>query len=68
MRSGTCWLAVVRNCLTEGTMRAHLEVLKRLMQQTATYELRAGLDLYRDPMTLMRLLNEAEGAQRWPGL
>jgi hypothetical protein len=50
------------------TMTRHLEVLKRLVQQTATYELRAGLDLYRDPMLLMRLLNEAEGARRWPGL
>ncbi|HEX2524475.1 MAG TPA: hypothetical protein VHP35_20365 [Terriglobia bacterium] len=49
-----------------GTMPHHLEVLKRLIQQTATYELRAGLDLYRDPMTLVRLLNEAEGAERWP--
>lgn len=50
------------------TMTRHLEVLKKLLQQTAAYELRAGLDLYRDPMTLMRLLNEAEGAQRWPAL
>jgi HPr Serine kinase C-terminal domain len=48
------------------TMAQHMEVLKRLVQQTASYELRAGLDLYRDPMTLTRLLNEAEGAQRWP--
>ena len=50
------------------SMNMHLEVLKKLLQQAATYELRAGLDLYRDPMTLVRLLNEAEGAQRWPGL
>jgi hypothetical protein len=49
-----------------GTMPEHLESLKRLVQQTATYELRAGLDLYRDPRTLTLLLNEAEGAQRWP--
>jgi hypothetical protein len=48
------------------TMAQHLEVLKRLVQQTATYELRAGRDLYRDSMTLTGLLNEAEGAQRWP--
>ena len=47
-------------------MPNHLEVLKRLIQQSATYELRAGLDLYHDPMTLIRLLNEMEGAQRWP--
>ena len=50
------------------TMARHLEVLKRLLQQTTVYELQAGLDLYHEPMTLMRLLNEAEGAQRWPGL
>jgi hypothetical protein len=49
-----------------GTMARHLEVLMRLIQQSAAYELRAGLDLYRDPMTLIRLLNEAEGAERWP--
>ncbi len=48
-------------------MNPHLEVLKRLIQQTASYELQAGLDLYRDPTTLVRLLNEAEGAERWPG-
>ena len=50
------------------TMTQHLEVLKRLLHQTTVYELQAGLDLYHEPMTLMRLLNEAEGAQRWPGL
>ena len=50
------------------TMARHLEVLKRLLQQTTVYELQAGLDLYHEPVTLMRLLNEAEGAQRWPGL
>jgi len=48
------------------TMTRHLEVLKRLIRQSATYELRAGLDLYHDPTTLIRLLNNAEGAQRWP--
>jgi HPr Serine kinase C-terminal domain len=52
----------------KATMTRHLEVLKRLVQQTVGYELRAGLDLYRDPMLLMRLLNEAEGARRWPAL
>ena len=50
----------------KATMTRHLEVLKRLVQQTVSYELRAGLDLYRDPMILMRLLNETEGARRWP--
>ena len=34
------------------TMPRHLEVLKRLIQQSAAYELRAGIDLYHDPMTL----------------
>ena len=41
------------------TMAHHLEVLKRLVQQTATYELRAGLDLYRDPMTLITALKRS---------
>jgi hypothetical protein len=49
-----------------GTMPHHLEVLKRLIQQSTAYELRVGRDLYRDSMTLVRLLNEAEGAERWP--
>jgi hypothetical protein len=49
-------------------MAQHLDVLKRLMQQTTTYELRAGLDLYRNPLTLVRLLAEAEGEERWPVL
>jgi hypothetical protein len=49
------------------TMRPHLDVLRRLLQQTVSYELRAGRDLYEDPHTLVRLLREAEGAARWPG-
>jgi hypothetical protein len=49
-------------------MEQHLEVLKRLVQQTATYELQAGLDLYRDPMTLVRLLTEAARERQWPEL
>jgi hypothetical protein len=52
----------------KSTMSQHLDVLKTLVGQTATYELRAGVDLYRDPRTLGRLLNEAEGEQRWPEL
>jgi hypothetical protein len=44
------------------TMPAHLEVLTRLLQQSATYELLAGRDLYHDPLTLEHLLREAEGA------
>jgi hypothetical protein len=31
-------------------------ILKTLLSQTKTYELRAGLDLHRDPLTLKRLL------------
>jgi len=51
-----------------GTMAQHLEVLKRLVQQTVPYELRAGRDLYRHPVTLGRLLAKAEGEREWPGL
>ena len=51
-----------------GTMAKHLEVLQRLMQQAAMYELRAGIDLYHQPLTLVRLLAEAEGEKQWPGL
>jgi hypothetical protein len=61
VQSGSQWF-------DRGTMAQHLEVLKRLMQQSATYELRAGLDLYRNPLTLVRLLAEAEGEERWRGL
>jgi hypothetical protein len=43
-----------------GSMAQHLEVLKRLVQQTTTYELRAGGDLYRQPGWLAHLLDEAE--------
>jgi hypothetical protein len=45
-------------------MAHHLEVLKRLLQQAVTYELRAGLDLYHSPATLVHLLREAEGVAR----
>jgi len=38
------------------TMPQHLEVLKRLLQQTATVELEAGLDLHHDPRGLIDLL------------
>jgi hypothetical protein len=48
------------------TMRPHLEVLRCLLQQTASYELQAGRDLYEDPRTLVHLLRAAEGAARWP--
>ena len=43
------------------TMARHLEVLKKLLQQTTAYELRAGIDLYRDPAKLVRLLAETRG-------
>jgi hypothetical protein len=45
------------------TMAQHLETLKCLVQQTATYELRAGLDLYHHPGLLEDLLAEAEGRE-----
>jgi hypothetical protein len=50
----------------KGTQQ-HLDLLKRLLQQTATYELRAGLDLYYNPIKLGQLLAEAEGETRWAG-
>jgi hypothetical protein len=43
------------------TMQPYLEVLRRLLQQTTTYELQAGRDLYEHPLTLVDLLAEAEG-------
>jgi hypothetical protein len=42
------------------TMAQHLELLKRLLQQTDTYELSAGRDLYRDPAKLIGLIQEAQ--------
>ena len=58
----------LKNLLTESgpqmfdhfTMAQHVEVLKTLLSQTKTYELQAGLDLHRDPLTLERLLAQAE--------
>ena len=49
-----------------GTMSEHLGVLQRLVQQTATYELEAGLDLYRQPSQLGHFLAEVEGEGKWP--
>ena len=43
------------------TMEAHLELLKNLLQQTQTYELNAGSDLYREPAKLIALIHEAQG-------
>jgi hypothetical protein len=48
------------------TMRPHLDVLQGLVQQTTTYDLKAGRDLYEEPRTLGRLLREAEGVTPWP--
>jgi hypothetical protein len=50
------------------TMGQHLDVLKSLVQQTATYALWAGRDLYRQPGRLLHLLREAEGEAGWPTL
>ena len=47
------------------TMGEHLSVLGRLVRQTASYELRAGLDLYQDPAISMRLLAACEQDERW---
>jgi hypothetical protein len=43
------------------TMAQHLEVLTQLVQQTTSYELRAGLDLYHEPRRLFRLLAAVPG-------
>jgi len=61
-------VAALKNLLTESgsqlfdqfTMAHHMEVLKTLLLQTKIYELRAGLDLHRDPLILERLLTQAE--------
>lgn len=47
------------------SMASHLELLKRLLQQTQTYELNAGTDLYRDPAKLIDLIQEAQGKRDW---
>jgi hypothetical protein len=43
------------------TMAGHLELLKRLLQQTEKYELEAGSDLYHEPAKLVDLLKQARG-------
>jgi hypothetical protein len=43
------------------TMGAHLELLKRLVQQCELYQLNAGIDLYRNPANLIQLIGEARG-------
>ena len=58
----------LKNLLTESgpqlfdpcTMAQQMEVLKTLLSQTKTYELRAGVDLHRDPLILKHLLTQAE--------
>jgi hypothetical protein len=45
------------------TMPQHLSVLTHLLRQAAPYELRAGLDLYREPGKLSELLSAAEGGK-----
>jgi hypothetical protein len=47
------------------TMTAHLEVLKRLVQQAACYALHAGCDLYEQPGLLGHLLAQATGEAQW---
>lgn len=42
------------------TMPRHLDLLTCLLRQTATYELRAGSDLYHDPIKLVQLLAKAQ--------
>jgi hypothetical protein len=59
MQSGPQWF-------DRGTMDRHLEAIKTLIQQSAIFELRAGQDLYDNPLTLVRLLAEAQGEGRWP--
>jgi hypothetical protein len=44
-----------------GTMARHLELLKKLLQQTETYELDAGTDLYREPAKLADLIKKPRG-------
>jgi hypothetical protein len=44
------------------TMAGHLGLLKNLLQQTQTYELNAGTDLYHQPAKLIDLLREVRGA------
>ena len=48
------------------TMGVHLELLKRLLQQSDAYELNAGIDLYHKPAKLIQLIAEARGETSWP--
>jgi hypothetical protein len=42
------------------TMRQHLALLKRLLRQTRSFDLKAGRDLHRNPETLVRLLSDMD--------
>lgn len=42
----------------KGTMPHHLELLNRLVSQCQVFELRAALDLYREPGTFARLVSQ----------
>jgi HPr serine kinase-like protein len=44
----------------KGAMLHHLELLKRLVSQCQTFELRAGLDVCREPGTFERLVSQAK--------
>jgi hypothetical protein len=46
-------------------MARHLDVLTGLVQQTTTYELLAGHDLYHQPGQLVPLLHAADGGNLW---
>ena len=48
------------------TMAAHLELLKKLLQQTETYELNAGTDLYREPAKLIDLYTRSTRSEKLP--
>jgi hypothetical protein len=45
------------------TMSQHLSILTRLLRQATPYELRAGLDLYREPGRLSQLLGAVRGGK-----
>jgi hypothetical protein len=49
----------------QNSMGKQLELLAQLLRQSASYELKAGLDLYHDPGKLTRLLAGCEQDGRW---
>jgi len=66
-------IAALKNLLAQSgpqlfdqkTMGKQLELLARLLRQSASYELSAGLDLYHDPGKLTQLLAGCEQDERW---